>query len=181
MKKVIKKKVEETNGATNEMSKAPTSIKKKIKHEMLKHDVTMETEGLTGVVDVDDLTSIHIGNIEGEVLTIVEQLNKVGFLKSLAEREAKKSKLKLEVYSAEFSKNLRREAAMNSNYFTIDGDRVKLTENSAKEALILDPTYQKLAKERIDDETNFEMSSILYWSVSEKSKKLDRLTYRSQE
>lgn len=180
MKKVIKKKVGETDEATSKVSKASTS-RKKIKHEMLKHDVTMETEGLTGVVDVDDLTSIHIGNIEGEVLTIVEQLNKVGFLKSLAEREAKKSKLKLEVYSAEFSKNLRREAAMNSNYFTIDGDRVKLTENSAKEALILDPTYQKLAKERIDDETNFEMASILYWSVSEKSKKLDRLVHRPQE
>lgn len=180
MKKVIKKKVGETDETTSKVSKASTS-RKKIKHEMLKHDVTMETEGLTGVVDVDDLTSIHIGNIEGEVLTIVEQLNKVGFLKSLAEREAKKSKLKLEVYSAEFSKNLRREAAMNSNYFTIDGDRVKLTENSAKEALILDPTYQKLAKERIDDETNFEMASILYWSVSEKSKKLDRLVHRPQE
>lgn len=180
MKKVIKKKVGETDEATSKVSKASTS-RKKIKHEMLKHDVTMETEGLTGAVDVDDLTSIHIGNIEGEVLTIVEQLNKVGFLKSLAEREAKKSKLKLEVYSAEFSKNLRREAAMNSNYFTIDGDRVKLTENSAKEALILDPTYQKLAKERIDDETNFEMASILYWSVSEKSKKLDRLVHRPQE
>jgi len=180
MKKVIKKKVGETDEATSKVSKASTT-RKKIKHEMLKHDVTMETEGLTGVVDVDDLTSIHIGNIEGEVLTIVEQLNKVGFLKSLAEREAKKSKLKLEVYSAEFSKNLRREAAMNSNYFTIDGDRVKLTENSAKEALILDPTYQKLAKERIDDETNFEVASILYWSVSEKSKKLDRLVHRPQE
>lgn len=153
----------------------------KIKHDLPAHNVSFETEGFEGSVDVDDLTSIHYGNIEGEALTITTSVNKMGFLKSLAEQAAKKSKLDVAIYSAQFTKDIRKEASLNQNHFTIGTDRIKLTENSIKEALTLDDTFQRKSRQLIDDETNFELTSILYWSLAEKSKKLDKFIHQVKE
>lgn len=149
----------------------------KISKHIEKQDITLETEGIQGVVNTDDMTSIHYENIEGEILTVSAELNKVGFVKALAEASAKRSKLELEIYSAGFNKDVRREASLNSNHFTIDGDRIKLTENSLKEALFLDKKWQDLSFQKIEDESNLEMMSSLYWAINEKAKKLDKLMY----
>lgn len=149
----------------------------KLEYHIDDQDITLESEGLQGVVNTDDMTSIHYENIEGEILTVATELNKVGLVKALAERTSKKAKLELEIYSAGFNKDVRREASLNSNHFTMDGDRIKLTENSLKEALYLDGQWQKLSGRRIDDEANLEMVSSLYWAINEKAKKLDKLMY----
>lgn len=141
-------------------------------------DITFETRGLEGVVNVDDLTAIHMHNIEAEFLNISEDLTRVGMLKAYAEEAEKKSRLRREIYSANFSKNVRSEASQNSNYFVVGGSKVKLTENSLKEALLLDEEFIKLSNKRIEAATNFEMVSIVYWSLSEKAKKLEKLTYQ---
>lgn len=150
---------------------------KKLRYEIEEHEVAFESDGFTGEVNVDDMTSIHYENIDGEVLTITTDLNKMGMLRSLAERAAKRSKLQVEIHAARFSKDIRREASVNNHHFMMDGDRIKLTENSIKEALFLDEKWQELANKRIDDETNFELTSSLYWALNEKAKKLDKLIY----
>lgn len=136
-----------------------------------------QSDGFTGVVDIDDMTSIHYDNIEGELLTVTTNLNKMGMLRALAEKEAKRSKLSLEIFSAGFMKDIRVEANLNSNHFIIDGDRVKLTEHSIKEALRLNKGYKEKNDKLIEDETNFEMSHSIYWTLKEKSDMLKKLIY----
>lgn len=150
-----------------------------IKHKLKTRDVevVMESQGFDGTVNVDDMTSIHYENIEGEILTVSSELNRVGILKSLAEDASKRSKLDLEIYSAKFNRDIRREASLNSNHFLVGGDRVKLTENSVTEALYLDKNFQDKSRQKIDDETNVEFVSSLYWALNEKAKKLDKLMY----
>jgi len=152
------------------------SKSKRLSH-TLDSTLTIETDGLSGNVDIDDMTSIHSENIEGEILTIIPQLTKVGYIKAISEGEAKRAKLKLETYAARFNSDTRKEASANGNFFMVDGEKIKLTENSAKEALQLDKQYNALANTRIDAETNFELVSMLYWSLSAKSEKLDKLFY----
>lgn len=140
-------------------------------------ELSFESEGFTGTIDIDDLTSIHSENLEGEFLTVTRDLTKIGFLKSRAEDTAKKAKMQLEYYSAKFNSDTRREAAANNNYFLVGDERVKLTENSAKEAMQMDDEWRRLATAKIEAETNFEMISMVYWSLSQKSGKLDKLVY----
>lgn len=135
----------------------------------------LETKDFDGVIDVDDLLSIHYENIPGEVITIPVLLNRVGLLKAEAEGVAKKSKVSVDIYESSFKKKLRREASMNGNYFKLDGERIKLSEKSLEEAVRLDKGWQDKYNNRIDAETNHEFVSVLYWSLSEKSKKLDNL------
>ena len=63
-------------------------------------NLVMETKDFTGVIDVDDLLSIHYENIPGEVITISVLLNRIGMLKAEAEGVAKKAKLAVEIYES---------------------------------------------------------------------------------
>tara|TARA_R110000803_G_scaffold210835_1_gene284164 strand:+ start:34208 stop:34798 length:591 start_codon:yes stop_codon:yes gene_type:complete len=137
--------------------------------------ITLTTKDFDENIDVDDLLSIHYENIPGEVITIAVLLNRIGLLKAQAEGEAKKAKLNSEIAEAKLKKSLRREASINGNYFTIDGQRIKLSEKSLEESMYLDPLCQQAAEDRIIAETNHETVSVLYWSLSEKSKKLDNM------
>ena len=137
--------------------------------------ITLETKDFGENIDVDDLLSIHYENIPGEVITIAVLLNRIGLLKAQAEGEAKNAKLNLEISESKFKKELRREASINGNYFTIDGQRIKMSEKSLEESMYLDAVCQKASRDRINAETDHETVSVLYWSLSEKSKKLDNL------
>ena len=100
--------------------------------------ITLETKDFGENIDVDDLLSIHYENIPGEVITIAVLLNRIGLLKAQAEGEAKNAKLNLEISESKFKKELRREASINGNYFTIDGQRIKMSEKSLEESMYLD-------------------------------------------
>jgi hypothetical protein len=114
--------------------------------------IVLNTKDFNEEIDVDDLLSIHYENIPGEVITIPALLNRVGLLKAL-----------------------RREATINSGFFRINEERFKLSEKSLEEAMVLDKVCQTRAQQLIDAETDYETVSVLYWSLSEKSKKLDNL------
>lgn len=135
--------------------------------------VVLQTEGFNEPIDVDDLTQIHYHNLSGESLTIPVILNRIGLLKVEAESEARKRRIESKIYEASFKRGLRKEASMNSNYFKVGGERVKMSEKSLEEVVMLDPIWQEKFDERINAERDHEFLSILYWSLSEKSKKLD--------
>jgi hypothetical protein len=137
--------------------------------------IVLNTKDFNEEIDVDDLLSIHYENIPGEVITIPALLNRVGLLKAEAESISKKSKLLLSIEESKFKKGLRREATINSGFFRINEERFKLSEKSLEEAMVLDKVCQTRAQQLIDAETDYETVSVLYWSLSEKSKKLDNL------
>jgi len=152
-------------------------MKKEIRVEVGSNEfVILETEGLSGRIDVDDLLTIHDDNIVGELMTISVLLNKVGLLKSEAEQIAKRSKFQKEIYVSNFKKRLRSEASANANHFKIDGERIKLSEKSLEEMLLLDKDYQKKMNMQIDSEKVLADLDVFYWSLSEKSKKVDTLS-----
>ena len=152
-------------------------MKKEIKVEVARGEfVTLVTEGLSGTIDVDDMLTVHDENIVGELMTISVLLNKVGLLKSEAEGLSKTAKFRKEIYVSEFKSKLRSEASANANHFKIDGERIKLSEKSLEEVLLLDKEYQSKMEHQIKSEKVLEDLSVLYWSVSEKSKKIDALS-----
>ena len=137
--------------------------------------VFLETADFDDTIDVDDLTSIHYGNLAGEAITIPVILNRIGLLKVEAEKLSKKAKMNAEIFESQYKRDLRREASANSNFFRIDGERIKLSEKSLDEAVKLNEDWQAKYNERLDAEESFSFMDILYWSISEKSKKLDVL------
>lgn len=137
--------------------------------------IVLETQDFTDDIDVDDLLTIHYENIPGEVVTIPVLLNRIGLLKAEAEGIAKKAKVAVKIHESGFKKKLRHEASVNGNYFKVSGERIKLSEKSLEEAVNLDQEFQDKTNEQIDAETNHEFVSVLYWSLSEKSKKLDNM------
>jgi len=137
-------------------------------------------KGFNYDIDVDNLTDIHYENIEGEILGIATDLNQVGMLRAEAERVAKIAKFSLDTHSAQFCRDCRREAAINSNHFTVGGDRIKLTEGSLKEALSLGKEYQKLKVATIEHDAAFEVMDSIYWAVKEKATKLNKLSFKDE-
>ena len=79
------------------------------------------------------------------------------------------------MFEASLKKQLRREANLNGGKFTIDGESVKLTEKSLEDAVILDVKYQTVSKEIIEAKRDLDMLDSLFWSVQDKSKKLNNI------
>lgn len=137
--------------------------------------VKLITNGFEDTVDIDKLTSIDYSNLYGEAVTVSALLNKVGLLRSEAERAVSEKKLEKEVYEADMKKGWRREANRNGGKFTIEDEEIKLSEKALDEALLLDEDYQKLCIEYIEAQKNFSVLDALQWSVQDKSKKLNNL------
>ncbi len=79
------------------------------------------------------------------------------------------------MFEASLKKQLRREANLSGGKFTIDGESVKLTEKSLEDAVILDVKYQTVSKEIIEAKRDLDMLDSLFWSVQDKSKKLNNI------
>ena len=62
--------------------------------------VTLETNGFSGRIDIDQLTSIDYGNLYGEAVTVSALLNKVGLLRAEAEQALAEKKLERDVCEA---------------------------------------------------------------------------------
>ena len=126
-------------------------------------------------IDVDDITSINYSNLFGEYVTISTLMNRIGILKARAEAIYAEKKLEFDIYEATQRKRLRREAAMNSNYFKIEDQQIKLTENSLEEAIIIDEGWQVNKKNVIKAQETLNKIDSIYWAISSKSKKLEVL------
>lgn len=124
-------------------------------------------------INVDEITSIDYSNLFGEAVTISTLLNRIGILKARAEAIYAEKKLEFDIYEATQRKRLRREAAMNSNYFKVDDQQIKLTENSLEEAIIIDEGWQVNKKNVIKAQETLNKVDSIYWAISSKSKKLE--------
>ena len=141
--------------------------------------ITLIHPNIDDTINVDDLTKIDTSNLFGEAVTISAAVNRIGLLK--AELEGRMAELKLEyrLFEGKFKSKLRKEASNNSGYYTLRIDnsdvKVKLTEKGLDSAFETDPKWIELKKEYITAEKNFNMLSALYWSMQDKSRKLNGL------
>ncbi len=135
--------------------------------------IILQTASFDEPIDSDDLLQIHYHNLSGEAITIPVIINRVGLLKVEAESLARKARIKSKIYEAGFKRKLRREASVNNNYFKVEGERIKLSEKSLEEAVMLDKAWQEMYDDRLNSERDNEFLSILYWALGDKSKKLD--------
>lgn len=124
-------------------------------------------------IDVDEITSIDYSNLFGESVTVSALMNRIGILKARAEAIYAEKKLEFDIYEAGIRKRLRREAAMNGNYFKVDDQQIKLTENSLEEVVILDAGWQVNKKNVIKAQETLNKIDSIYWAISSKSKKLE--------
>lgn len=137
--------------------------------------VELETNGFDGTIDIDRLTAIDYSNLFGEAVTVSALLNKVGLLRSEAEKEMSDKKLEKDVYEAELKRRFRRQAQKNGGKFFVGDDEIKMSEKALDEAILLDEDYQQLSCELIEAQKNFAVLDTLQWSVQDKSKKLNNL------
>jgi hypothetical protein len=138
--------------------------------------VVLRFDEFNNEIDVDNLTSIDYSNIFGEAVTVSALLNRIGILKAEAEHNLSSKKLDADIYSAGLARQYRREANINSGKFTlIDNGRpvsIKLTEDSLKEAILLDLAFQNKHKAVINAQRDLAFMDSLYWSIQSKDKKL---------
>lgn len=128
-------------------------------------------------LNVDDLTKIDYSNLFGEIVTVSALLNKVGLLKAEAEEDFSKRKLECDIWEAQLQRQYRREANINAGKFSMPNDdgtfsQIKLTEESLKNAILLDVVFQNKKKGVIESQKNLGFIDSLYWSVQSKDRKL---------
>jgi len=137
--------------------------------------VTLETNGFSGRIDIDQLTSINYENLYGEAVTVSALLNKVGVLRAEAEQALAEKKLERDVCEADTKRRWRQQANLNNGKFCFEGEWIKMSEKALDEALLLDDTYVGLCGEYIEAQKNFNVLDALQWAVQDKSKKLNNL------
>lgn len=142
--------------------------------------VNLIFEGYGTDVDIDSLFKINHSNIYGEKVTIPTVIQKMSTFKALAEERYELAKYDCEQYAAGLKKRYRAEALLNQGKFecvdhTGRRDKIKLTEDSLKEAVIVDKTYSKLYRKQIEFKKDFENVAGLLRSAQAKNKQLENL------
>jgi len=126
-------------------------------------------------IDVDKFTSIDYSNLYGEAVTVSALLNKIGLFRADAEEAWSESKLAADIFAATAKKQLRRQAAENSGKVKVEGEWLKLTENTVEELLLLNPAYEVMRKNIIKRKKDFDYVDSLFWAIKDKSSKLNNL------
>lgn len=137
--------------------------------------VVLLSEPFNSDIDVDALTRIDYTNLIGEMVTISALMNKVGNLRAEAEKCLSDDKLDCDIYEASKKKSWRNEANRDSGKFMVDGESIKLSEKALDEAILLDPLYQQKKRKIISSQRVFSILDSWFWSVNDKSKKLNNL------
>lgn len=128
-----------------------------------------------GAVDIDSLCRIDHSNLYGEIVTVSALLNKIGIWKAEAEALYNRSKLKCDIYEANFRKEIRIEANKNQGKFKMGDDYIKLTEKSVEEAIYTDPEFQGLKDDMIENQRMLNILDSWFWAINDKSKKLSSI------
>lgn len=139
------------------------------------NQIILKSSDFLEEIDVDQITSIDYTNLYGEAVTVSALLNKIGMLKSEAEKYLSTITLKTETYGAELRRKFRRQANVEGGKFMVDGEYVKLTERSLDDAVLLDKGYQAHKKEQFEAKKDSEVLDSIFWSVQAKCKKLDNI------
>lgn len=137
--------------------------------------VVLISEDSEEEIDIDALCRIDHSNLYGEIVTVSALLNKVGIWKSEAEALYNKSKLRCDIYEANFRKGIRIEANKNLGKFKIGDDLIKLTEKSVDEAIYCDEEFQRLKNDMIENQRMLNILDSWFWAINDKSKKLSSI------
>lgn len=123
-------------------------------------------------IDVEDLLSIHYGNIIGEVLTFPVALNRIATLKVEAENFYKMEEFDLKVFQSQKETDIRKSL--------IAKGVTKPTSLQIENNLYQDKEF--LAKSRSVIQTHKYMRHLeeLHWSMVSKDRKLDKLSDKLQ-
>ena len=122
-------------------------------------------------IDLDNITKIDYTNIYAELITISTLLNKVGFLKAEADHGYAYEKLSCEIYQAKMSEHYRKKLK------TVSGDKVKWpTIAQVENAVLIDEAVQLKKKKVLRLKREAEQIDSLYWSVKDKSGKLNKIS-----
>lgn len=138
-------------------------------------------DNLDRSIDVDSLTTIDTSNLFGEHTTISAAVNRIGLLKSEVQRVMDETKLELKIFEGNFKANLRKQAAQNGGKFTLrvgnEDVEVKLTEAALSTSFENDKDWVELKKKYIQSERNWNALDVLFWSMQDKSRKLNNLIH----
>lgn len=123
-------------------------------------------------IDPDRITKIDLNHLIAEIVTIPVLVNRFGTLMTELDAEFKEEKLKFEIFCAKQKEEIR-------NKLMSDNAK-KPTIDEVETALILLPAYKVMKTKLIKSEKNYEMTKNIYWSVKDKSDKLDKLSLTIQ-
>lgn len=142
-------------------------------------EVTLIYNSFPSDLDVDALFSIDYANLYGEKVTMPTLIQKVNNLKAYAEEKKEMAEFDCERISAEIKKRYRVEALINQGKFeiVINGkrDKIKLTEDSLKEAVLIDPKYVEAKKKAIRLKKDYETMVGLVRAAAAKNKNLETI------
>jgi len=141
--------------------------------------ITLEHDSLDRSINVDDLTIIDTGNIFGEHVTISAAVNRIGLIKAEVEARMAITKMDYKIYEGNYKAKLRKQAANNSGFYTVrvenEDVKVKITQGALEACFETDVEWINLKKAFIEAEKNFNQLDVLYWSMQDKSRKLNGL------
>lgn len=141
--------------------------------------IVLEHDNMDSSINVDDLTTIDTSNLFGEAVTISAATNRIGILKAEVEGVMAEAKLEEKIYIGKFISNLRKQASQNGGKYKMQVGKetieVKLTEKALETSFHTDSKWQELKNKYITAEKNFNALSSLYWSIQDKSRKLNSL------
>lgn len=133
---------------------------------------TLKIETFDEEVDIDDLLKIDYSNIVGEMVTFPVIVNRVGIMLAEAESSVSEKKLNLEVFEAKTKERLRTELAeTNGKAPTVE---------ALNNAVLQESAYQTMRKSLIKAQKTRDYLNSIFWSMKDKSNKLDRLSLTIQ-
>lgn len=123
-------------------------------------------------IDVEDLLSIHYGNIIGEVLTFPVALNRIATLKVEAESLHKMEEFDLKVFQSKRETEIRQ--------LLISKGVVRPTVQYIENVLYQDVEFLKRQRNLFQTHKYLRHLEELHWSMVSKDRKIDKLTDKLQ-
>ena len=125
-------------------------------------------------VDLDSLLKIDYSNLMGEIITFPIIVNRFGLLLADAESAVAEAKLTLEVYEAKAKERFKVQliGENGGKNPTID---------ALNSAVIQDKGYQQMKRKYIEAQKVRDYLNSAFWSATDKSAKLDKLSLTIQD
>ena len=124
-------------------------------------------------VDIDSLLKIDYSNLIGELVTFPVILNRFGILLAEAESQVAETKLNMDVYEAKTKERLRIELAEQNN-------GKAPTVEALNNAVVSNKAYQAMKRKYIEVVKTRDYINSIFWSVKDKSEKLNKLSLSIQ-
>lgn len=133
---------------------------------------TLEFDAFDEDCNIDDLLKIDYSNLLGELVTFPVIVNRFGMMLAEAENEVNEKKLTLEIYEAKLKDKLRQKIMEELG----KTPTVEVLNN----AITLEPGYQAMKRAHFKAIKNRDYLNSVFWSLKDKSGKLDKLSLTVQ-